>query len=71
MEVKEYDQSSEQAMDGHWHDNSPVYGAFDKAESEWPSSSHVSASMEYRNGGSYLLGFCLVVRAKGIVALRW
>ena len=42
MEVKEYYQGGEQAMQRHWQDDGTVYGTFDEAESEWPSSCYVS-----------------------------
>lgn len=42
MEVKEYYQGGEQAMQRHWQYDGAVYGTFDEAESEWPSSRHVS-----------------------------
>ena len=42
MKVKEDYQGGEQAMQRHWEDDGAVYGAFDEAESEWPSSCHVS-----------------------------
>ena len=42
MEVKEYYQGGEQAMQRHWQYDYAVYGTFDEAESEWPSSCHVS-----------------------------
>lgn len=42
MEVKEYYQSGEEAMQRHWEDDGAVYGAFDEAEGQWPSSCHVS-----------------------------
>ncbi len=42
MEVKEYDQGGEQAMQRHGQYDGAVYGTFDEAESEWPSSCHVS-----------------------------
>ena len=42
MEVKEYYQRGEQAMQRHWQYDGPVYGTFDEAQSERPSSRHVS-----------------------------
>ena len=42
MEVKEYDQGGEEAMQRHWQYDGAVYGTFDEAESKWPSSFHVS-----------------------------
>ena len=42
MEVKEYYQGGEQAMQRHWQYDGAVYGTFDEAESQWPSSCHVS-----------------------------
>ena len=38
MEVKEYYQGGEQAMQRHWQYDYAVYGTFDEAESEWPPS---------------------------------
>ena len=42
MEVKEDYQGGEQAMQRHREDDGAVYGTFNEAESEWPSSCHVS-----------------------------
>ena len=42
MKVKEHYQCGEQAMQCHWQYNGAVYGAFDEAEGEGPSSGHVS-----------------------------
>ena len=42
MEVKVYYQGGEQAMQRHWQYDYAVYGTFNEAESEWPSSCHVS-----------------------------
>ena len=70
MEIKEYYQGGEQAMQRHWQDDGAVYSTFDEAESEWPSSCHVSRNQYQSTGSCNLLGFCLVVRAKGIVGFR-
>ena len=40
--VKEDDQSSEQAMQGHWQYNGSVNGTLNEAKGKWPSSVYIS-----------------------------
>lgn len=58
-------------MKGYWHYDGTVYSAFDEAESKWPSLLYISIVIKQSYETFDLLGFCLVVRANGIVGFRW
>ena len=53
MLVKKDDQSSEQAMQGHWQYDGRMNGALDKTKGKWPSSVQVSNHANYPQQGGF------------------
>jgi len=51
-------------------DDGSMDGALDEAECKWPSAIYQFLPLVSLGGSADLLGFCLVVRAKGMVGFR-
>lgn len=51
MLIKKDDQSSKQAVQGHWQYDGTMNGALDEAKGEWPSPVHISIVFQYAQLG--------------------